>query len=451
MKLILLLKQYALTKWNAQRWKSREDLEAWQNARVRAFLEKNRRRSPFYARLFEGLPLDNWREWPTIDKTAMMDAFDELNTVGITKDEALQAALQAERERDFTPELNGVTVGLSSGTSGNRGLFIVSAEERAAWAGAALAKALPGSLLRKHRIAFFLRADSNLYQTVQSRRIRFSFFDMIRPVPEHIEQLGRLQPTLLIAPPSMLRLLAEAKQRGELAIVPDKIISVAEVLEPVDRQVIELAFGTRVHQIYQCTEGFLGATCEHGTLHLNEDIAVIQREYVDAERRTFMPVITDFSRTSQPIIRYRLNDLLTLREEPCPCGSVFTAVESVSGRTDDLFFGRSMDGGRDVPVFPDFIRRAVMMASDGIAEYKVIQRDRERLEVSVRTKEGVPDVTGPLRRELAGIFAQHGCRPPEIAFTPYSFLPGLTKLRRIERAYAVEPDMAARDGWTGRT
>ncbi|MFS0839076.1 F390 synthetase-related protein [Paenibacillus sp. 1P03SA] len=440
MKLALLLKQYALTKWNKRRWKSRDDLETWQNARVRAFLEETRRKSRFYARLHDGLPLENWREWPAIDKAAMMDGFDELNTAGITKDEALHAALQAERERDFTPELNGVTVGLSSGTSGSRGLFIVSAGERAAWAGAALAKALPGSLLRKHRIAFFLRADSNLYQTVKSRRIRFSFFDMIRPVREHIERLGRLQPTLLIAPPSMLRLLAEAKGRGELTIEPDKIISVAEVLEPIDRQVIEHAFGKGLHQIYQCTEGFLGATCEHGTLHLNEDIAVIQREYVDAERRTFMPVITDFSRTSQPIIRYRLNDLLTLRAEPCPCGSVFTAVESVSGRADDLFFGRCTDGGGDVPLFPDFIRRAVMMASDEITEYKVVQLGPESLQVSVRTKEGAPDVTGALRRELTGIFAQHGCRPPEITFTPYSFQPGLTKLRRIERAFSVETD-----------
>lgn len=94
----------------------------------------------------------------------------------------------------------------------------------------------------------------------------------------------------------MLRLLAVAKQEGSLDIRPGKVISVAEVLDPIDEEVIREAFGGPVHQIYQCTEGFLAATCSHGTLHVNEDILVMEKEYLD-EENPFHPIITDFPGT----------------------------------------------------------------------------------------------------------------------------------------------------------
>ena len=43
----------------------------------------------------------------------------------------------------------------------------------------------------------------------------------------------------------------------------------------------------------------------------------------------FYPIITDFKRTSQPIYRYRLNDILVEEKSPCPCGSVFTRIAKI--------------------------------------------------------------------------------------------------------------------------
>lgn len=438
MKLAKLLLYYGLTKLRSNQWRNREALEAWQHRRVTAFLTRIRRKSKFYGEYYKDLPVEEWRQWPATDKTIMMDNFDDLNTVGISKDQAFEVALRAEHERDFSAELNGVTVGLSSGTSGNRGLFLVSAEERAAWAGTVLAKVLPSSLLNEQRIAFFLRADSSLYQTVNSGRLQFQFHDMIKPMREHLDRLNVLRPTILVAPPSMLRLLSEAKLQGKLLIAPIKIISVAEVLEPIDQSYIQSAFCIAVHQIYQCTEGFLAASCEHGTLHLNEDMLVIQREYVDRSSRIFSPVITDFSRVTQPIIRYRLNDLLTEREQPCPCGSVFTAIESVGGRTDDLFFGLLEQSEQRIPVFPDFVRRAIMLASDRILEYKIVQLSETELEAALRVDGDEQSVKQAVQSQLSGLFTDLDCRAPHIRFIPYQAELGLKKLRRIERRYASD-------------
>ncbi|MEP7357813.1 MAG: F390 synthetase-related protein, partial [Anaerolineales bacterium] len=275
-----------------RRFHSRADLLRWQDAQVQAFLRRIVPRSPFTARRFAGRDYAAWQSLPVMDKAQMMAEFDALNTVGVSREAAMAAALQAESSRDFAPTLNGVTVGLSSGTSGTRGLFLVSPAERWQWAGAMLARALPGSLLAPQRVAFFLRANSNLYSSVRSRWIRFEYFDLLEPLEAHLARLNEFRPTLLAAPPALLRWLAA--NIGALRGRPAKIISVAEVLDPLDEAFIARQFGQPVHQVYQATEGFLGATCRYGTLHLNEDLLAVQRDPLEGGGgRKFAPIITD--------------------------------------------------------------------------------------------------------------------------------------------------------------
>lgn len=419
-----------LQRRHGYRFARREDLERWQERRVRQHAAWIRARSPFYRERWGDLPDAAWREFAPIDKAEMMANFDTLNTVGLTKEEGFRIALEAERSREFSPTWQGITIGLSSGTSGHRGLFLVSPEERAAWAGAILAKVLPGSILGTQRIAFFLRANSNLYTTVGSRRMRFEFFDLLESLDSHLGRLSALQPTLLIAPPSMLRLLAEAQNEGKLAIAPTKIVSVAEVLDPIDAAFVQGAFNQTIHQVYQATEGFLAVTCREGTLHLNEDMALFEKEWVDRERRVFMPIITDFTRKTQPIVRYRLNDLLVERAEPCPCGSVHTALERIDGRADDVCHWPALEGGGLVPVFPDFIRRAILLASPSIREYRVIQASPEVLEVQLRADGASPEAE--VQHQVRELAIRLGCRAPEVRFTPYEAPPAGQKLRRVE-------------------
>ncbi|MEI7582162.1 MAG: hypothetical protein WCJ44_05780 [Runella sp.] len=83
-----------------------------------------------------------------------MQHFDTINTCGIHKEEALKLALASEQQRDFSPTINGITIGLSSGTSGNRGLFLASQQERAEWVAAILDRVI-GARLKKRKAAFF--------------------------------------------------------------------------------------------------------------------------------------------------------------------------------------------------------------------------------------------------------------------------------------------------------
>ncbi|WP_336745683.1 F390 synthetase-related protein [Paenibacillus sp. y28] len=432
--------RYVLTRYG-RGWKDRAALERWQETQVQRHLAKVRSNSSFYRELWGNRPLSEWRDFPIIDKDLMMEHFNRLNTAGIRKEEAFALAQQSEQTRDFTPMIDGVTIGLSSGTSGHRGLFLVSAKERRAWAGAVLAKILPGPLTGRHRIAFFLRANSNLYGTVGSRRLQFAFYDLLQPLSEHVRRLNEQPPSLLVAPASMLRLLAERKRAGALRIEPERVVSVAEVLDPMDRHYIGETFRQTVHQVYQCTEGFLASTCAYGTLHMNEDIVYIQKEYIDQELRKFVPVITDFSRMAQPMVRYRLNDILTERQQLCPCGSPFLAIEAVEGRCDDLFYFKASSGEGLVRVFPDFIARAMLAASDDIQAYQVVLHAPDRMEISLQT--GSADQDTARKAAAAAIHTlcvRLGCRPPLVTFTEYVFVPGERKLRRVERRFDVDGD-----------
>ncbi|MGX7195321.1 F390 synthetase-related protein [Enterococcus olivae] len=409
-----------------RRWKSIEKLRDYQEKELSKQYSYMRKHSPYYQKLAENAP------FPQMDKSFMMTHFDELNTRGIDKETALSIALASEKNREFTQDYKGISVGLSSGTSGHRGMFITNEEEQALWAGTILGKMLPKGKLLGHKLAFFLRADNQLYQTINSRMIELSYFDMYLPLENHLARLNDYQPTILIAPASMLVALAKEIEQGTLQIQPQQVISVAEILEETDREYLKSSFDLSViHQIYQCTEGFLGCTCEYGHLHLNEDLVLIEKEYIDEQR--FYPIITDFKRTSQPIIKYRLNDILVESKEVCPCGSVFQRIEKIEGRSDDIFLFEN-ESGETVSVFPDFIRRCLLFVSD-IHEYQVSQLSKQSVEIAV------DELTSEQKKQLLLEFqrlARDLCFiAPKITFVSYQWDQS-TKLKRIARKFSEE-------------
>ena len=84
------------------------------------------------------------------------------------------------------------------------------------------------------------------------------------------------------------------------------------------------------------TEGLLGTSCAHGTLHLAEDAVHFELEPV-AGGDLVSPIISNFTRETQIMARYRMNDLLRLKPEGCACGSPLRAIAEVAGRSDDIF------------------------------------------------------------------------------------------------------------------
>tara|TARA_Y200000002_G_scaffold74314_1_gene58283 strand:+ start:1278 stop:2552 length:1275 start_codon:yes stop_codon:yes gene_type:complete len=322
--------------------------------------------SPFY-NSYTTSPFENF---PVLEKKDFLKNFDLINTKSIKYVNAVKVALKAENTRNFKPSINDITVGLSTGTSGNKSVFLASENERAYWTAAVIDRVI-GWSFKKRKIAFFLRANSNLYESVNSKWINFNFFDLLISNEKNLERLQSLDPTILVAQTSMLLVIADAVQNKGLKINPDKIISVAEVLSNEDKGYLEKIFCKKIHQVYQCNEGFLAHTCEKGNLHFNEDFLIIEKEYLDTEKKRFYPIITDLERITQPVIRYKLDDIIHEKFD-CDCSLNSTAIEMIEGRKDDaLKFLNSK--GKEVVVFPDFIRRAIVFSDDNIINYSLTQ------------------------------------------------------------------------------
>lgn len=369
---------YFLIQAKVLKWLYRHRLEKLREKRFQKLLA-SLSSSPFYARFG---PKANLEDFPIMDKKSFMADFDRINTCGIALNAALNVAETAEKQRDFSPTINGITVGLSSGTSGNKGVFLASEDERAQWVALVLDRVI-GFSLKKRRVAFFLRANSNLYESVKSKLLSFHFFDLLEPLDNHVRRLDSLKPDILVGPPSLLSELSQAVEKRQLNTNPNKIISVAEVLSPEDRGRLEKVFGQTIHQVYQCTEGFLAASCSEGRLHFNEDFLIIEKKYLDEDQNRFHPVITDLLRRSQPIIRYELTDIIT-EHKNCPCGSPMTAIDMIEGRSDDIL--RFVDKeGQQVRIFPDFFRRAIILSDHTIEDYALIQKERNLLHLFVKS------------------------------------------------------------------
>ena len=402
------------------KWTSRDKLLEYQKKQVEKHLKFLKENSPYFK---THQITDDF----TMNKAFMMENFDELNTLGVKKDEAMEIALNSEKTRNFSQKYKNISVGLSSGTSGHRGMFITTPEEQGTWAGTILAKMLPKNDIFGHKIAFFLRADNDLYKAINSFLISLEYFDTFKDIDEHVERLNKYLPTMIVAPPSLLLVLAKKIEEGKLKVSPKRLISVAEILEKADEEYIKKQFNLKIiHQIYQATEGFLACTCEYGHLHLNEDLIKFEKQYIDEKR--FYPIITDFRRTSQPFVNYYLNDILVETTEPCECGSVLQRIEKIEGRSDDIFkFINKF--GKEIVIFPDFIRRTILFV-ENIREYQVFQINNSLLEVAIlnindRQKELI-------KKEFNKLFTSLNIENIEIKFIDYK-IDRSKKLKRIVR------------------
>ena len=340
----------------------RSAFEAWQ-ARALARSLRAARDLPAYRDLPARPAL---ADLPVTNKATVMATFHARNRLGLTAEAGWAALARGGR-------LSGHDVGASTGTSGARGLYLVSDAEKATWLGAMLAKCLPDALRVPHRVAVCLPAASALYRTADlGGRLRVRFLDSRG---DWAAPLRAFDPTVVIGPPRVLAALE--------GVAPARVISAGEVLEPDMAAAIHAATGCVPEQIYMATEGLLATTCAAGRLHLAEDCMAFELE--PGPDGLCNPVVTDLRRRVQPMLRYRMNDLLRLDPAPCGCGLPLRVVAAVVGRADDAL--RRADGSR---VAPDRVRAAVQGDGQG-GDFRVVQRG-----ATVHVTTAVPDAAARL-------------------------------------------------------
>jgi len=424
---------------------SEKQIRRYQERKIRSLLSYSIRKSPFFARYYKGLDLKKFSSLPVVNKKIMMDNLTDYNTAGLTKDQIIDFCLEVEKSRDFSKRLNGLDIGMSSGTSGNKGVEIVSRREES-YMKAALFARFDFPKGEKFNLAFILRVSAPAF-SLNKFGHKLTYISQLGSVEEICRQLEEVHPNVISAPPSMLKILAREKEHGRLSVQPKRIISYAEILYPDVKSYLLTILKCPVHEIYKCTEGPIAITCRHGSLHINEDLVFV--ETLNDDGTETIPgnpcrklIITDLHKTSQPIIRYALNDIVTISPGRCPCGSSFRVIEKIEGRSDDLFWARNTDTQNWQFIFPDYISRAIISSSEKIDEYQAIQNSPEEILVRLQLKD--KSLQKDFEKEvlitnIGDVFRKYHCNPPavKILYEEPEINKNSNKLIRMRRNFTL--------------
>lgn len=164
--------------------------------------------------------------------------------------------------------------------------------------------------------------------------------------PDLIERLNAIQPNAIVAYPSMLDWMA--RQSDRIRFAPPRLRQVSafgEHLTERARARIRQTLGVPVFDHYGIGEClFLADGCPtDGGAHINIDWAIL--EVVDKDYRAVPAgeagakiLVTNLANTVQPIIRYEVDDVVTLANSPCGCGNPLPRIARVEGRSEDVFW-----------------------------------------------------------------------------------------------------------------
>lgn len=377
---------------------SAEKMRSLQNGKLRKLLRFAWEHSSYYRAVFERagiteeqldtLPLSCF---PTIDKQALLEHFDELVTVSDLKQENLRE-FDAREAADRKPYQGKYHVVHSSGSTGKPGYFVYDEDAwsqmllgiiRAAPWGMSMPQIL-GLLMKRPRIVYIAATDGRyggamaVGDGIDGVGTKQMYLDIKTPVAEWIRQIREFQPNIVIGYPSAIKILAQLMENGEVSLDAERVISCGEPLGTSLRTYLEKIFRTQVVNFYGSSESLaLGVeTNPKDGMLLFDDMNVIEVE-------NGVMYLTCLYNYAQPLIRYRLSDRLTLK---APEGGElpFTRAVGLLGRNEDVLWFEDGRGNREF-LHPLAIEGFCI---EGLKDYQFRQTTKDTFEMFAETEHG---------------------------------------------------------------
>lgn len=377
---------------------SAEKMRSLQNGKLRKLLRFAWEHSAYYRAVFERagiteeqldtLPLSCF---PTIDKQALLEHFDELVTVPDLKQENLRE-FDAREAADRKPYQGKYHVVHSSGSTGKPGYFVYDEDAwsqmllgiiRAALWGMSMPQIL-GLLMKRPRIVYIAATDGRyggamaVGDGIDGVGAKQMYLDIKTPVAEWIRQIREFQPNIVIGYPSAIKILAQLMENGEVGLDAERVISCGEPLGTSLRTYLEKIFRTQVVNFYGSSESLaLGVeTNPKDGMLLFDDMNVIEVE-------NGVMYLTCLYNYAQPLIRYRLSDRLTLK---APEGGElpFTRAVGLLGRNEDVLWFEDGRGNREF-LHPLAIEGFCI---EGLKDYQFRQTTKDTFEMFAETEHG---------------------------------------------------------------
>jgi phenylacetate-coenzyme A ligase PaaK-like adenylate-forming protein len=364
----------------------REQIERYQDHRLRALLLHAQQRSPFHAGRLQGLDpsrasISDLASLPIMTKR---DAQEQWDAIVTTPDLSRARAERIIAEQQwFSYTANDQQIFSSGGSSGIRGVYVwdwqffvsaaclawrmqVREEHRAAAPVGTARLAVLEAGVPPH-------ASTPLFDIPTAPNMETVVIAAGAPFDQVLDAVAAAQPTHLVGYPTVIGHLARAAGAGDLAINPVRVSTNSEPLLDEDRQAIRDAWGVAIHNTWGSTEiGVQAVGCATGEgLHVCEDEVILERvddsgTPVGPDEPAARTLATGLANRTFPFIRYDLGDQVIPLAGTCPCGSAFARVADIGGRHDDDF----RYGDTTVPAIAF---RHILGTDPRVSEYQVVQ------------------------------------------------------------------------------
>jgi len=410
---------------------SREQLERYQNKKLREVVTYAYSHVPFYHRKFNELSVE-----PDEIRTVA-----DLRRLPILRRAELQENSEDMISEEFDPA--GLKVVATSGSTGRPFFTRITPSED-------LFRKV--KLLRANMICGQKPRDRWVVITApqhQAHALAFQrFFGIFSPIPvsvfdgvdAQIARIEKLRPDVLDGYSSSILLLAEEAEKRRLkSIKPRIMIGGADVIDAVSRQRAEEVLDAPFYDEYACVElERLAWQCEKKSdHHIDADTVIMQ--FVDkngdevSAGETGEIVCTSLFNRAMPFIRYAVGDLGRPSDQKlCGCGIEFPLMKVIEGRKEEMVF---LPDGRTLSPLAIGDCMCAFQHFNLIVQYRFIQKKLDLFRILIARKKGDPD-DKLLERELVShvrktLNIQEGDAEIEAEFVRELPLDSTGKIRKV--------------------
>ncbi len=368
-------------------WWSRQELENYQNEKLRPLIQHAYDNTAYYHRLFNDNKLSpgdiktikDLAKIPVLTKDIVREHFQEMVASNIDKKTLVRLS-----------------------TSGTTGKPLIFFSEKWLeffnfgpymwryyhWAGQAFndLKAIIGSGVIKPNSKGIKEIFS--YNPARNQLILSSYDINRKNAPLFAEVLKKYKPQFIETfPASLEALVCFFQEQGIRRPVQLKaIFANSEVLYPWQRKLISEYFGCNIFDIYALEERVVKATeCEkHTKHHINSEYGIVEIaengcpvSYGDSGEI----VATSLNNYGMPFIRYNTKDVGYLVKENCPCGRGLPLLGLMGGRTRNFVVSKS---GSIISITIVDIPNA----TDNVQQFQFVQTVQGKLQLKIVRREG---------------------------------------------------------------
>ncbi len=362
----------------SQMW-SYEQLEEYQNRKIRQLIIHAYNNVPFYHNLFRNLELypedikspEDLKKLPILTKEEIKKNFPDFLATNIKELGPIPRRTGGTTGKPFRYYLDRDSLSASWAVTfrGWNWSGYKYGDKIVTIAGSSLVPDKKAPL--KKRIRSFMERNHGFSGAHLSNEIMAGY----------TKKIQKINPEFLRGYPSSIFSFARFVKKKNIRNINLRAVFVtAEVLYPHQREFIESTFGCPVFNHYGCGDGGANANeCEeHTGHHISSDRAIMEfvdqenkEEWVSPEERGEI-ILTDLFNYAMPFIRYSPADIGVLSAEKCPCGRCLPLLKDIEGRTTDIIEfsnGISLSGPAFTLVFKDF----------NLDHYQLIQKTRDKL------------------------------------------------------------------------